>query len=121
MAIASRAMPATVMFMCNRDGQKVSELQLLVCQGKGETQGGGQVIGCVQTEDQAADPALGQTQHGGSDRATKTISAELVQTPDAWLSLDEWLRHRLRVTQLNQWKRGSTICQEFINTACQSR
>jgi len=37
----------------------------------------------------------------------------LAQTPRVWLTLDEWLRHRLRATQLKQWKRGSTIYREL--------
>lgn len=39
----------------------------------------------------------------------------LAQTPRVWLSLDEWLRHRLRAIQLKHWKRGSTIYRELIN------
>ena len=39
----------------------------------------------------------------------------LAQTPRIWLSLDEWLRHRLRAIQLKHWKRGSTIYRELIN------
>ena len=39
----------------------------------------------------------------------------LAQTPRLWLSLDEWLRHRLRAIQLRHWKRGSTIYRELIN------
>jgi RNA-directed DNA polymerase len=38
----------------------------------------------------------------------------LAQTPRVWLSLDEWLRHRLRAIQLKHWKRGSTIYRELI-------
>lgn len=39
----------------------------------------------------------------------------LAQTPRVWLSLDEWLRHRLRAIQLKHWKRSSTIYRELIN------
>jgi group II intron reverse transcriptase/maturase len=39
----------------------------------------------------------------------------LAQTPRVWLSLDEWIRHRLRAIQLRQWRRGSTIYRELIN------
>src|SRR5687768_16805259 len=37
----------------------------------------------------------------------------LAQTPRIWLSLDEWLRHRLRAIQLKHWKRGTTIYREL--------
>jgi group II intron reverse transcriptase/maturase len=37
----------------------------------------------------------------------------LAQTPGIFLSLDEWLRHRLRAIQLKQWKRGTTIYREL--------
>jgi RNA-directed DNA polymerase len=37
----------------------------------------------------------------------------LAQTPGIFLSLDEWLRHRLRALQLAQWKRGTTIYREL--------
>lgn len=33
----------------------------------------------------------------------------LSQTPNVWRELDQWLRHRLRVIQLRQWKRGTTM------------
>lgn len=39
----------------------------------------------------------------------------LAQTPGIWRKLDEWLRHRLRATQLKHWRRGSTIYRELIN------
>jgi RNA-directed DNA polymerase len=32
----------------------------------------------------------------------------LAQTPGVLRKLDEWLRHRLRALQLNQWRRGTT-------------
>jgi len=32
----------------------------------------------------------------------------LAQTPGVWRKLDEWLRHRLRATQLRHWKRSHT-------------
>lgn len=37
----------------------------------------------------------------------------LAQTPRIWLTLDEWLRHRLRAIQLKQWKRGTTMYREL--------
>ena len=37
----------------------------------------------------------------------------LAQTPRIWLSLDEWLRHRLRAIQLKHWKRGTTMHREL--------
>jgi len=37
----------------------------------------------------------------------------LAQTPRIWLTLDEWLRHRLRAIHLKHWKRGSTIHREL--------
>jgi len=36
----------------------------------------------------------------------------LAQTPNVWRKLDEWLRHRLRATQLKQWRRGTTMFRE---------
>ncbi|MGF6954181.1 hypothetical protein QFZ97_000046 [Paraburkholderia youngii] len=39
----------------------------------------------------------------------------LAQTPRVWLGLDKWMRHRLRVLQLKQWRRGPTI---YRGTAC---
>jgi RNA-directed DNA polymerase len=39
----------------------------------------------------------------------------LAQTPGVMLSLDKWLRHRLRAIQLKHWRRGSTIYRELIN------
>ncbi|WMY07535.1 group II intron reverse transcriptase/maturase [Paraburkholderia phenoliruptrix] len=37
----------------------------------------------------------------------------LAQTPRVWLDLDKWMRHRLRVIQLKQWRRGPTIYREL--------
>jgi RNA-directed DNA polymerase len=37
----------------------------------------------------------------------------LAQTPGIWRTLDEWLRHRLRATQLRHWKRPKTIYREL--------
>lgn len=37
----------------------------------------------------------------------------LAQTPRIRLSLDEWLRHRLRAIQLKHWKRGMTMYREL--------
>jgi group II intron reverse transcriptase/maturase len=37
----------------------------------------------------------------------------LAQTPGVFQSLDEWLRHRLRMVQLKHWKRGPTIYREL--------
>ncbi|MBB5404040.1 hypothetical protein OKW32_004048 [Paraburkholderia youngii] len=37
----------------------------------------------------------------------------LAQTPRVWLGLDKWMRHRLRVIQLKQWRRGPTIYREL--------
>jgi group II intron reverse transcriptase/maturase len=33
----------------------------------------------------------------------------LAQSRTVWQSLDEWIRHRLRVLQLKQWRRGTTM------------
>ena len=38
----------------------------------------------------------------------------LAQTPHVWLTLDEWLRHRLRAIQLKHWRRGPTIYRELL-------
>jgi group II intron reverse transcriptase/maturase len=37
----------------------------------------------------------------------------LAETPRALRDLDEWIRHRLRLVQLKQWKRGKTIYREM--------
>lgn len=37
----------------------------------------------------------------------------LAETPRAFSDLDEWIRHRLRLVQLKQWKRGKTIYREM--------
>jgi RNA-directed DNA polymerase len=37
----------------------------------------------------------------------------LAETPGVFRELDEWVRHRLRMVQLKQWKRGTTIYREM--------
>ncbi len=37
----------------------------------------------------------------------------LAETPRVLSDLDEWIRHRLRLVQLKQWKRGKTIYREM--------
>ena len=37
----------------------------------------------------------------------------LSQTPRVWQALDEWMRHRLRASQLKHWKRGKTMYREL--------
>jgi len=37
----------------------------------------------------------------------------LAETPRVFSDLDEWIRHRLRMVQLKQWKRGKTIYREM--------
>jgi group II intron reverse transcriptase/maturase len=37
----------------------------------------------------------------------------LADTPGVFLSLDQWIRHRLRVLHLKQWKRGRTVYREL--------
>jgi len=37
----------------------------------------------------------------------------LAQTPQVMTTTDEWIRHRLRVLQLKQWKRGRTAYREL--------
>lgn len=37
----------------------------------------------------------------------------LAQTPSVFRGLDQWIRHRLRVAQLKQWKRGTTVYCEL--------
>jgi len=39
----------------------------------------------------------------------------LAETPGVFLSLDEWIRHRLRQLHLKQWKRGKTVYRELIS------
>lgn len=38
---------------------------------------------------------------------------QLAETPRVFSNVDEWLRHRLRMMQLKQWKRGTTIYREM--------
>jgi len=64
------------------------------------------------------------TRNGG--RSVKRVIAELrsyltgwkayfrlAETPRVLSDLDEWIRHRLRLVQLKQWKRGTTIYREM--------
>ena len=64
------------------------------------------------------------TRNGG--RSMKSVCAELrsyltgwrnyfrlAETPRVFSNVDEWLRHRLRMIQLKQWKRGKTIYREM--------
>jgi group II intron reverse transcriptase/maturase len=37
----------------------------------------------------------------------------LAETPRVFSDLDEWIRHRLRLVQLKQWKRGTTVYREM--------
>jgi group II intron reverse transcriptase/maturase len=37
----------------------------------------------------------------------------LAETPRVFRELDEWIRHRLRMVQLRQWKRGTTMYREL--------
>jgi RNA-directed DNA polymerase len=39
----------------------------------------------------------------------------LAETPGVFLSLDEWIRHRLRQVHLKQWKTGNTIYRELLS------
>lgn len=39
---------------------------------------------------------------------------KLAQTPRIWRSLDEWIRRRLRMLHLRQWRRGKTIYRELL-------
>jgi len=39
---------------------------------------------------------------------------QLAQTPRVFRDLDKWIRHRLRVYQLSQWKRGRAILRELL-------
>jgi group II intron reverse transcriptase/maturase len=37
----------------------------------------------------------------------------LADTPSIFAALDQWIRHRLRLVQLKQWKRGTTTCRQL--------
>ena len=39
---------------------------------------------------------------------------QLAETPRIFRDLDEWLRHRLRAVQLQQWKQGPTVYRELL-------
>lgn len=45
----------------------------------------------------------------------------LAQIPRIWRSLDEWIRRRLRVLQLKQWRRGKTIYRELLRLGASLR
>jgi group II intron reverse transcriptase/maturase len=38
----------------------------------------------------------------------------LAETPNVWKELDQWIRHRIRVIQLKQWRRGRTAYRELM-------
>lgn len=38
----------------------------------------------------------------------------LAETPKVWKELDQWIRHRMRVVQLKQWRRGTTAYRELL-------
>ncbi len=38
---------------------------------------------------------------------------QLADTPRIFSELDKWLRHRLRMVQLKQWRRGTTTYREL--------
>jgi group II intron reverse transcriptase/maturase len=38
---------------------------------------------------------------------------KLAETPGILREIDEWIRHRLRMVQLKQWKRGKTVYREM--------
>ena len=38
---------------------------------------------------------------------------QLADTPKVFADLDRWIRHRLRVVQLKQWRNGSTVFREL--------
>ena len=42
-----------------------------------------------------------------------TAYFRLAQTPKVMRELDEWMRHRIRMAQLKQWRRGTTMFREL--------
>jgi len=38
---------------------------------------------------------------------------KLAETPYVFRGIDSWIRHRLRATQLKQWRRGPTVYREL--------
>lgn len=38
----------------------------------------------------------------------------LAQTPRRWRQLDEWMRRRMRLLHLKQWRRGTTMYRELL-------
>ena len=46
---------------------------------------------------------------------------QLAQTSRRWLQLDEWMRRRMRVLHLKQWRRGKTIYRELLNLGAKPR
>ena len=45
----------------------------------------------------------------------------LAETPRVLSDLDEWIRHRLRLVQLKQWKRGTTVYREMKRLGASER
>jgi RNA-directed DNA polymerase len=39
---------------------------------------------------------------------------DLAQTPRRWKQLDEWMRRKMRVLHLKQWRRGTTMYRELL-------
>ena len=46
---------------------------------------------------------------------------QLAQTSRRWLQLDEWMRRRMCVLHLKQWRRGKTIYRELLNLGAKPR
>jgi RNA-directed DNA polymerase len=46
---------------------------------------------------------------------------QLADTPRVFRDLDEWIRHRLRVVHLKQWKRGKTVYRELRDRGMSDR
>jgi hypothetical protein len=46
---------------------------------------------------------------------------QLAQTPRRWKQLDEWMRRRMRVLHLKQWRRGKTMYRELLKLGAKPR
>lgn len=46
---------------------------------------------------------------------------QLAQTPRRWQMLEEWMRRRMRVLHLKQWRRGKTMYRELLRLGASPR
>jgi hypothetical protein len=72
------------------------------------------------------DPTFSEHSHGFRPGRNKAVFSELrsyltgwkqyfrlAETPSVFERIDKWIRHRLRMVQLKQWKKGRTVYREM--------